>query len=215
MPAAIKICGLTDASAVAAVAAAGSAYAGFVFFPSSPRHVTLARARELKALLPAAIHSVSVLVDPDNALLQQVQSVLSPHYIQLHGAETPARMAEIRQLFPTFKIIKALKIRSSDDVAQSMRYTAHADMLMFDAKPPELPGMLPGGNGLSFDWALLKGRTFPLPWMLSGGLNAGNVAEALRQTGAAMVDVSSGVESSPGVKDAALIHAFTAAVRAA
>lgn len=215
MPASIKICGLTDAASVQAAAQAGAAYAGFVHFPASPRHVALEKAAALQALLPAAMRSVCVLVDPDDTLLEQVASRLSPHYIQLHGDEPPERLRAIRERFPKTGIIKALKVRASDDVAQAMRYTAHADMLLFDAKPPQLAGMLPGGNGLAFDWALLANREFPLPWLLSGGLNAENVGAALRQTGARMVDVSSGVESSPGVKDAALIHAFALSVKAA
>jgi phosphoribosylanthranilate isomerase len=204
----IKICGLTDELSVKAVADAKADYAGFVYFPASPRHITLEKAAKLKALLPSAIKSVSVLVDPDNALLSQVFSMLKPDYIQLHGKEAPARLLEIRTAFPAAKIIKALRIRTSDDVAQASSFKDSADMLLFDAKAPELPGMLPGGNGLSFDWALLKNREFPLPWMLSGGLNGENVAEAMRGSGARMLDISSGVESAPGVKDPALIKAF-------
>jgi phosphoribosylanthranilate isomerase len=208
-----KICGLTSEDAVKAVIAAKADYAGFVYFPTSPRHIPLQRAAELKALLPPQIRSVSVLVDPDDALLEQVQSQLNPAYVQLHGKESPERLRGIRMAFPKLKLIKAIRVRSSDDVAQANGFIDIADMLMFDAKPPEMPGILPGGNGLAFDWALLKHRSFILPWFLSGGLNADNVAEAIRQTGARMVDVSSGVESSPGVKDPALIQAFIEAVR--
>lgn len=208
MPAQIKICGLNSESAVQTVTAAKADYAGFVFFPRSPRHVTLERAAELKALLPATIQSVSVLVDPDDALIAQVQSILKPDYIQLHGKETPERVAAIKNTGA--KIIKAISVRSGDDVAQAGRYAA-ADMLMFDAKAPE--DALPGGNGLSFDWVLLKGREFAKPWFLSGGLNPDNVAQALGATGARQVDVSSGVESAPGVKDATLIEQFVKAVR--
>jgi phosphoribosylanthranilate isomerase len=209
MTVSIKICGLTDEVSVKAVIDVRADYAGFVYFPASPRHITLEKAAELKSLLPASIKSVSVLVDPDDALLAQVFSVLKPDYVQLHGKESPARLQDIRNAHPAAKIIKALKIRTSDDVAQAASFKAVADMLLFDAKAPELPGMLPGGNGLSFDWALLKNREFPLPWMLSGGLNIENVADAVRQSGAHMVDISSGVERAPGVKDPALIKAFT------
>jgi len=215
MPVAIKICGLTDIQAVRAVTDARADYVGFVYFAGSPRHIELSRAAELKALLPATIRSVSVLVDPDDGLLEQVQSQLAPDYVQLHGKETPQRLHAIRQRFPAIKIIKALRIRTADDVAQAMHFTPHADMLLFDAKPPELPGMLPGGNGLAFDWALLRNREFALPWFLSGGLQPDNAAEAIRRTGAAIVDVSSGVERAPGVKDAALIHDFVKAARSA
>ena len=213
MTTAIKICGLTDAQAVQSIIAAKAEYAGFVYFPASPRHVELARAKELKSLLPSTIQSVSVLVDPTEELLAQVQSILQPDYIQLHGKETPQRLRDIRTQFPNIKLIKTIRVRSSDDVASAMAFADFADMLMFDAKPPELPGMLPGGNGLSFDWALLRDREFPLPWFLSGGLNVENVAEAIRQTGAKFVDVSSGVERAPGVKDPALIEAFLKAAR--
>lgn len=212
MTAKIKICGLNSEDAVNAVIAAKADYAGFVHFPASPRHVTIARAAELKKLLPDSIYPVGVLVDPDDALLKEVQSVLRPAYVQLHGKETPQRVSAIKQAFPAMKIIKAVSIRSGDDVAQAMRFV-DVDMLMFDAKPPEMAGILPGGNGLAFDWALLKGREFPKPWFLSGGLNPGNIAEAIRSTGAKMVDVSSGVERAPGVKDAGLIEVFVKAAR--
>lgn len=213
MPVTVKICGLTDAQAIKAVAASRADYAGFVYFPDSPRHLALPHAAELKNLLPSSIRSVSVLADPDDSLLEQVQSVLKPDLIQLHGTETPERLRGIRRRFPAWKIIKALRIRTADDVAQAMYFSDSADMLLFDARPPELPGMLPGGNGLAFDWALLANREFTLPWFLSGGLQPENVAEGIRCTGAAMVDVSSGVERAPGVKDAALIHEFVKAAR--
>lgn len=215
MAVSIKICGLTDAASVRAVIDARADYAGFVYFPDSPRHLELGKAAEFKSRLPDTIRSVSVLVDPDEALLAQVKSILKPDYIQLHGKETPQRLREIRQSYPSLKIIKALRIRSADDVAQAGAFADSADMLLFDAKPPELPGMLPGGNGLAFDWALLKNRQFPLPWFLSGGLQPENVADAIRATGAQMVDVSSGVERAPGIKDASLISAFVKAALSA
>ena len=208
MTVAVKICGLTDEAAVRAASVAD--YAGFVHYPASPRHLPLARAASLKKLLPASVASVAVLVDPDDALLTQVKSVLAPDYIQLHGKETPARVDAIRKSLG-IKIIKAIAIRTSDDVASAMRYVACCDMLLFDAKPPQ--NMLPGGNGLSFDWNLLGNREFPLPWMLSGGLNAENAGEAIRLSGARMVDVSSSLERAPGVKDPALIQAFVKAAK--
>jgi phosphoribosylanthranilate isomerase len=211
MPAAVKICGLTSKEAVQAVIAAGADYAGFVFFPASPRHLTLTRAAELKLLLPAQIKAVSVLVDPDDALLEQVLSILKPDYLQLHGKETPERLQQIKQAFPEAKIIKGIPVKSADDIATAMRYADVADMLMFDARPAELPG----GTGHSFDWNLLKNREFPLRWFLAGGLNAENVAEAIRLTGARAVDVSSSVERAPGVKDPALIDAFVKAAKGA
>lgn len=210
----IKICGLTDEAAVKTVIAAKADYAGFVYFPASPRHLPVERAAALKALLPSSIQSVSVVSDADDNLLKQISAALQPDCLQLHGRETPERAQAIKKMFPGVRIIKAVSIKTSDDIAAAMRYTDTADMLLFDARAPELPGMLPGGNGLSFDWALLKGREFPRPWFLSGGLNADNVAQAIRQSGAAMVDVSSSVEKSPGVKDAGLIESFIKAARA-
>lgn len=209
----IKICGLRDAPSLHAAADAGADYAGFVHYAPSPRHVGLTEAAALKALLPAHVQTVAVLVDPADALLQALEDVLAPHYVQLHGTETPQRVRAIRALLPHTRIIKGLSVRCSDDVAHAGAYSDCADMLLFDAKAPE-SGMLPGGNGLAFDWALLRGRDFTLPWALSGGLNAENVAQAVALTGAKMVDVSSGVERAPGVKDAALIQAFVKAVRA-
>lgn len=201
----VKICGLNSIQAVQAVVAQNADYAGFVFFPRSPRHLALEEAAHLKSLLPSTIQSVSVLVDPDDTVLAKVKQVLDPDYVQLHGKESPARVAEIKKNFPELKLIKAIAVRNGDDVAQAAGYMA-ADMLLFDAKAPE--DALPGGNGMSFDWVLLKDRDFSKPWFLSGGLNAANVAEALVATGASAVDVSSGVESSPGVKDGALIEQF-------
>ena len=212
MTVSVKICGLTDTKAIQAVIAAKADYAGFVCFPASPRHIGVQEAANLKIRLPARIQSVSVLVDPHDALLAEVYNVFKPDFVQLHGNETPERLRDIRHRFPSLKIIKALKISNSDDVAQAGHYASSADMLMFDTKPPA-SSFLPGGNGLAFDWALLKGREFQLPWILSGGLSGDNVAGAITQTGAKTVDVSSGVESAPGVKDPALIQAFVKAVQ--
>lgn len=211
---AIKLCGITDERAVAAVAKAKADYAGFVHFPKSPRHLTLERTAELIKSLPPRLPSVLVAVDPDDELLGNIEKMVNPDYVQLHGKETPDRLRDIKRHFPAFKIIKAIQVKSGDDIAQGLRYEGLADILMFDAKPPELPDALPGGNGLSFNWALLKNRDFPLPWFLSGGLDADNVGEAIRQSGAHMVDVSSGIESAPGVKDPALIEQFVKAARA-
>lgn len=213
MTTAIKICGLKDDAAIRMAVDARADYVGFVYFPASPRHVELAEAARLKAMLPATMQAVCVLVDADDALLAQVRDVLAPHWVQLHGKETPERVRAIRAMLPGIRVMKAIRVRSSDDVALAHGFSDVADMLLFDAKAPET-AVLPGGNGLAFDWALLRGREFALPWMLSGGLNGENVALALAQTGAKMVDVSSGVESAPGVKDAALIQAFVKAVRA-
>lgn len=210
----VKICGLTDETSIHAVNAAKADFAGFVYFAASPRHIPLLKAAALKSLLAPRIQAVSVLVDPTDTLLDEVNATLSPSFIQLHGKESPERIAAIKNRFAHIKIIKALPVRNSDDVARAMHFQSVADMFLFDAKVPE-SSSLPGGNGLSFDWALLKGREFPLPWLLSGGLNEANVAEAIRISGARMVDVSSGVESAPGVKDPTLIEAFIKAARTA
>lgn len=209
----VKICGLKDEAALQAIVSAGTDYAGFVYFPPSPRHVTLPRAAELKARLPKSVKAVSVLVDPDDALLAQVSEILKPDAVQLHGKETPERLAAIRALLPDCLLIKAITVKTSDDVAAANRYMGTADMLLFDARPPQLLGILPGGNGLSFDWALLKNRDFGKPWFLSGGLSPENVADAITASGARMVDVSSSLESAPGVKDTARINAFVKAAR--
>jgi phosphoribosylanthranilate isomerase len=234
----IKICGLTDEAAVRAVAAAKADYAGFVYFPKSPRHITPTRAAELKSLLPSSIHAVSVLVDPDDALLADIMSALKPYALQLHGKESPERVAAIKKRYPGIKIIKAIPVQTGDDITRAHSYEA-ADMLLFDSSPPPVGGRLggghdtkglannaplltsplrgeeylPGGTGRSFDWILLKNRDFGKPWFLSGGLNAENVQEAIHASGARMVDVSSGVESAPGKKAATRIEAFIHAAR--
>lgn len=209
-PTSVKICGLTDETAIRAVTMANADYAGFVYFPKSPRHLTPTRAAELKQLLPSSIHAVSVLVDPDDALLADIMSALKPYALQLHGKETPQRVAAIKKRYPGVQLIKAIPVQTGDDIARAHSYEA-ADMLLFDARPPK--DSLPGGNGLAFDWALLKHRDFGKPWFLSGGLDADNVREAIQASGAKMVDVSSGVESSPGKKDASRIEAFVKAAR--
>ncbi len=208
----VKLCGLTDEAAIQAVIAARADYAGFVFFPASPRHLTSAKAATLRKMLPDFIKAVSVLVDPDDALIADIVATVKPDALQLHGKETPARLREIKTAYPSLPLIKAISVRTGDDIAAAMHYV-DADMLLFDAKPPNLPGVLPGGNGLSFDWALLAGHDFGKKWFLSGGLNADNVREAIEGSGARMVDVSSSIESAPGVKDPVLIHAFTNAAR--
>lgn len=209
----VKICGLKDEAALKAVIAAQADYAGFVTFPKSPRHIAPAAAGVFKRLLPKSIRSVSVLVDPDDMLLDEIQSVFQPNFLQLHGSESPERLRDIKARYPHARLIKAISVCQSDDVKIIPDFTHVADMLLFDAKAPE-SAVLPGGNGIAFDWDILKGKHFPLPWMLSGGLTPGNVAQAIHASGALMVDVSSGVERAPGVKDPALIADFMKAVRA-
>jgi phosphoribosylanthranilate isomerase len=205
----VKICGLTTPDAVRAAASAD--FAGFVFYPPSPRNVSADDAAALAALLPRAVRRVAVMVDPDDALLRATFVRFNPDLVQLHGSETRERVAAIRRSFGILAI-KAVPVREAADLEAAHGYEDVADWLMFDAKPP-LAGALPGGNAARFDWDLLAGRTWRRPWFLSGGLDAGNVAVAIAQTGAPAVDVSSGVEQRPGLKDPARIAAFLSAAR--
>ena len=202
----IKICGLTTADTLDAALDGGADFVGAVVFPKSPRHLTPEAAARLFERAQGRAKIVAVTVDPDDALLEEIARTLKPDFIQLHGAETPARAEGVRALTGA-GVIKALPIRHGDDFFAADEWDYHADHLMFDAKPPE-GSVLPGGVGLSFDWTLLADRAFRHDWFLAGGLNPDNVAEALRITGAPMVDVSSGVESAPGVKDPDRIAAF-------
>lgn len=209
----IKICGLTTPEAVEATNEIGAQMAGLMFFEKSPRNVSLSQARDFAAALAPSIRSVAVVVNPDDALLDEIISGVAPNMLQLHGAETPQRVGEIKARFG-LPVIKALAIEGADDLTEARLYEGAADWLLFDAKPPKsLANALPGGNGLVFDWQLLKGFKSTCPWMLSGGLEADNVADAIRVSGARAVDVSSGVESAPGVKDPQRIRDFAAAVR--
>lgn len=208
---AIKICGIASPAALDAVIAARADHAGLVFFPPSPRNVTLADAAALGARAAGRIGRVGLFVDADDALLADAVSAASLDAIQLHGKEPPQRAAELRARFG-IPVWKALSIASADDVARAAAYVGAVDLVLFDAKTPK--GTLPGGMGLSFDWSLLSAWKAPCAWGLAGGLSADNVAEAVRLTGAPLVDASSGVESAPGVKDAGKIAAFCAAVRA-
>lgn len=209
----VKICGLkTDASIDAAVSA-GADMIGLVFFPKSPRHVDLAQAERLARHAAGRVDLVALTVDADDALLGQIVDAVRPHLLQLHGREAPERAAAVRSRFGV-RVMKALAVATRDDVRRADDYRSACDLILFDAKPP--PGAdLPGGNGRTFDWSLLSGVAAEADYMLSGGLTPGNVADALRATGAAMVDVSSGVESAPGEKDAQLIRAFVAAAKGA
>jgi len=205
----VKICGLTQPQDMAALVAAGAAYAGLNFFPPSPRYVPPDRARAIALAAPAGLAQVGLFVDPDDAAIEAVLAHVPLDLIQLHGHETPARVAEVRTRFG-LPVIKALGVSGSCDLAALDAHAGVADMLLVDAKPPK-GAALPGGNGLSFDWRLIAGRRWPVPWLLAGGLTPANVAEAVRLTGARQVDVSSGVETAPGVKDAARILAFVTA----
>lgn len=202
----VKICGITDAAALAA--ARGADFVGFVVFPPSPRAVTPAQAIALAPLAPAGARRVGLFVDADDALLAAALPALD--VIQLHGNETPERVAAVRARFG-LPVIKAVGIGDATDVARARDYAAVADLLLLDAKPAALPG----GNGHRFDWGLARGARLGRPWLLAGGLDAGNVAQALAESGADGVDVSSGVESARGVKDQAKVTAFVKAAKTA
>lgn len=204
----IKICGLTTAASVEHAAAAGAAYLGFNFYPPSPRALELDAARSLVLAVPAGVAKVALVVDAGDAFLDRLMAEVPVDMLQLHGHETPERVTEIRTR-TGLPILKVIGVRDAEDVAQIGQYESVADQLLIDAKPPrEGAGILPGGNGLTFDWRLIAGRRWALPWMLAGGLTADNVAAAIRLTGVEQVDVSSGVESAPGVKDLDKISAF-------
>jgi phosphoribosylanthranilate isomerase len=207
MPVAVKVCGLTDARSLAAAALGGARWLGFIFYPPSPRALSPRQAARLAAQAPATCLKVGVLVDPDDSQLDALLREVPLDCLQLHGSETPARVAAIRARTGR-AVIKALKIAQAPDLAPIPGYAAVADMLLFDAKPPPNPGLLPGGNGLSFDWRLLQGLKVERPWLLSGGLSADNLAAAVRLCAARAVDVSSGVERRPGQKDPARIRRF-------
>lgn len=208
----VKICGLKEPEHVAAAAEAGAAYVGFVFFEKSPRNVSIERARELAVGAPVGVAKVALTVNADDAFLDQLVGTVPLDMLQLHGSESPARVTEVRRRYG-LPVMKAIGIADAADVAKIETYGAVADQLLVDAKPPK-DADLPGGNGLSFDWRLVNRKYWPRPWMLAGGLTADNVAEAIRMTGARQIDLSSGVESGPGVKDVNMIRAFMDAVRA-
>jgi phosphoribosylanthranilate isomerase len=208
----VKICGLSSPTTLDAALASGADMVGFVFFDPSPRNLSPGQARALAGQLHGRAQKVALTVDAGDARLEAIVDALAPDILQLHGRESPERVRAIRARFG-IPVMKAIGVASRADLDKADAYGEAADMLLFDAKPaPE--AVLPGGNGQAFDWSILSDFTAARPWMLSGGLDAGNVGEALAATGALGVDVSSGVESAPGVKDPARIATFIAAVRA-
>ena len=208
MPVDAKICGINSAPALEAAVAGGARFVGFVFYARSPRALDAEAAAALAARVPRGITRVGLIVDESNETLDAILRQVPLEMLQLHGQESPARVAEIRRRFGR-PVMKAVKVAAAADVETASAYDGVADWLLFDAKAPaQMAGALPGGNALSFDWTLLAGRRWSRPWMLSGGLNVGNLAEAVRVTGAPAVDVSSGVEDRPGVKSPAKIEAF-------
>lgn len=206
----IKICGLKTPEAVAAALDGGATHIGFIFFPKSPRHLTPADAGRLREAAKGRAKVVAVTVDADDETLDEIVRELQPDILQLHGHETPERVADVKKRYG-LPVIKAFAIREADDLAVIAPYQGIADRFLFDAKPPK-GSDLPGGNGVSFDWALLDALDDSVDYMLSGGLNAGNIAEALHKTRAPGIDVSSGVERAPGEKDVRLINEFFQAV---
>jgi phosphoribosylanthranilate isomerase len=212
MTVAAKICGLTTLEAVAVATRHGAAFVGFVFYPPSRRNLTPALAAALAAVVPAGIVKTGLFVDADDDTLAAVLEKTPLDLLQFHGQESPDRVAAVKRRFGK-PVMKTIPVSAEADLAAAERYFAVADRLLFDAKPPK-GATVPGGNGLVFDWELLSGRRWPLPWMLSGGLSADNLGEAVHITKAAAVDVSSGVEREPGVKDPDKIAAFLARARA-
>lgn len=204
----VKVCGLTTDESVRAAMESGADFIGFVFFSRSSRHVTSQEAARLCALAPN-VPAVAVTVDMPDAEIQAMLEHFNPAYLQLHGHESPARVLEVKTRFG-IPVIKAISVESGDDIASAHAFSDVADMLLFDARAPK---GLPGGNGLAFDWQLLANRKFSKPWFLSGGLNINNVEEALRISGAELVDVSSSLETAPGVKSPELIQKFLDTVK--
>lgn len=206
----VKICGLSTVADVAAAAKSGVSYVGFVFFEKSPRHVGFEQARALAVETPTGVAKVALTVNADDAFLDALTAQVPLDMLQLHGSETPERVSQVKARYG-LPVMKALGVADASDLPAIDHYSAVADQLLIDAKPPK-DADLPGGNGLAFDWQLLADRKYwTRPWMLAGGLTADNVADAVRLTRARQVDVSSGVESQPGLKDADLFDGFVSA----
>lgn len=214
MPVTAKICGINDPVAMHTAISAGASHVGLVFYPPSPRTVSPQAAAALAALVPGHITRVGLFVDAADDAIDAVLDAAPLDMLQLHGAESPERVAALKRR-TGLKVMKAIPVAEEGDLARAETYLAVADWLLFDAKPPKsMTTALPGGNALSFEWRLLAGRTWSLPWMLAGGLDSGNAAEAVRLSGARILDTSSGVEDSPGKKNPDKIRAFLAAVAA-
>jgi len=208
----VKICGLSDEASVRAAVEGGADMVGFVFFEASPRHVTPEQAGELTKAVSQGVTRVGLVVDAGDELLAEIAEKAGVDMLQLHGTETPERVRDIRERFG-LPVMKVLPVADAADVARAKDYETIADRLMFDAKPPA-DATRPGGNARAFDWPLLKGITVRVPWVLAGGLNAENLAEAVKASGAEAVDVSSGVEDAPGRKCLEKIAEFLAAAKA-
>ncbi len=209
----VKICGVTRPDILAAAAQAGAHYVGLNFYPLSPRYVSPDIAAELARNAPTAVKLVGLFVHPSDEEIENILSRVGLDMIQLHGDELPARVAEIKARF-LLPVIKAIPIATKADVMAARKYETVADYLLFDTKTTGNVAALPGGTGMAFDWNILRGEKFSVPWFLAGGLNAANVAEAIQTTGAKYIDCASGVETRPGVKSAELIQQFISAARA-
>jgi phosphoribosylanthranilate isomerase len=209
----IKICGLKTDGAMAAALAGGASHVGFIFFAKSPRYVEPAEAGRLREAARGKAMAVAVTVDASDALLDEIIAKMQPDMLQLHGVETPERVAEVKARYG-LPVMKALPLSDAADLERIKPFVGIADRFLFDAKPPK-GSELPGGNGVAFDWRILVGLDGGVDYMLSGGLNAANIGDALRLANPPGIDISSGVESAPGVKDPALIEQFFRAVRAA
>lgn len=206
----VKICGLSTPEAIDAAASAGAAYVGFVFFEKSPRNVSFQDAAGLAIQTPEGLAKVALTVNADDAFLDELTEKVPLDMLQLHGSETPQRVSEIRARYG-LPVMKAVGVAGADDLPNLDVYSKVADQILVDTKPPKGADR-PGGNGASFDWSLIAGRRWSVPWMLAGGLTAENAMDAVRATGARQLDLSSAVESAPGVKDPALIRKFLDAV---
>jgi phosphoribosylanthranilate isomerase len=211
MPVQVKICGINSAAAADAVLRAGADFGGLVFFPKSPRHLALDKGRALADRLRGRLRLAALVVDESDDMLDAIAKGIEPDFFQLHGQEDAARATEIRSRFG-LPLIKAISVAGPDDFAKVAAYDGVADYLLFDSRP-SAGATRPGGHGAAFDWRLMQGRQFAQPWFLAGGLSPENVARAIAASGADMVDVSSGVESAPGIKDETRIADFIAAAK--
>jgi len=202
----VKICGLTTLNTLSAAINSGATYVGFVFFEKSPRHLTIEQAIKMANIVPDGIFKTALVVDPSDKDLDDLLDKVPVDMIQLHGHESAERVSEVKDKFG-LPVMKAVGISDESDLVNLYEHSRIADQILVDAKPPK-NAVLPGGNGLSFDWKLLAGRRWSTPWMLAGGLNSSNLLQAAKLTGARQFDVSSGVETSTGVKDIKLISDF-------
>jgi phosphoribosylanthranilate isomerase len=203
-----KICGINDSEAMRAAISGGASHVGLVFYPRSPRSVNLDEAMGLASVVPERVHKVGLFVDPENDQIDKTLLVVKLDVLQLHGSETPDRVADLKTRTGK-KVMKVIKVSDPQDIAAAESYVQIADALMFDAKPPKgMKDALPGGNAVSFDWRILSGHKWPLPWMLAGGLTSENVAQAVKLSNASIVDTSSGVEDAAGRKNPEKIAKF-------